>query len=111
MEYPGPQNFLRFLFGGNPSTQFTRWGAEGSYFDEDLRQQTIDAWEQNYAPADSTAEEEAEAFQTVEEGNWLSVQELPIVNPASQRFWHQNVDVEMYGVMENQTFTDLTLSR
>ncbi|QKY19454.1 ABC transporter substrate-binding protein [Halolamina sp. CBA1230] len=111
MEYPGPENFLRFLFGENPSNQFTRWGAEGSYFDEELRQTTMEAWQENYAAEDSTAESEAEAFQTVEEGNWLSMQELPIVNPASQRFWHQDVDVEMYGVMENQTFTDLTLER
>jgi peptide/nickel transport system substrate-binding protein len=111
MEYPGPENFLRFLFGGNPSTQFTRWGAEDSYYDEELRQTTMDAWQENYAADDATDESQAEAFQTVEEGNWLSMQELPIVNPASQRFWHQGVDVEMYGVMENQTFTDLTLSR
>ena len=111
MEYPGPENFLRFLWGGSPSTQFTRWGAEDSYFDESLREQTIEAWQENYAADDATAESQAEAFQTVEEGNWLSVQELPVVNPASQRFWHQSVDVEMYGVMENQTFTDLTLSR
>lgn len=111
MEYPGPENFLRFLYGESPSTQFTRWGAEGSYFDEELRQTTIEAWKQNYAADDATPESEAEAFQTVEEGNWLSVQELPIVNPASQRFWHTHVDVEMYGVMENQMFTDLTLSR
>ncbi|NHX36136.1 MULTISPECIES: ABC transporter substrate-binding protein [Halolamina] len=111
MEYPGPENFLRFLWGGSPSTQFTRWGAEGSYHDEELRQTTIDAWQENYAAEDATSESEAEAFQTIEEGNWLSMQELPIVNPASQRFWHTNVDVEMYGVMENQMFTDLTLSR
>jgi len=111
MEYPGPENFLRFLWGGSPETQFTRWGAEGSDFDEDLRQSTIDAWQENYQPEDSTPESEAEAFQTIEEGNWLSMQELPIVNPASQRFWHTDVDVEMYGVMENQTFTELTLSR
>ncbi|WP_049981080.1 ABC transporter substrate-binding protein [Halolamina rubra] len=111
MEYPGPENFLRFLWGGSPSTQFTRWGAEESYYDEELRQTTIDAWQENYAAEDSTSESEAEAFQTIEEGNWLSMQELPIVNPASQRFWHTHVDVEMYGVMENQMFTDLTLSR
>ena len=111
MEYPGPENFLRFLFGENPSNQFTRWGAEDSYFDEELRQTTMEAWQENYAGEDSTAESEAEAFQTVEEGNWLSMQELPIVNPASQRFWHTDVDVEMYGVMENQMFTDLTLER
>jgi peptide/nickel transport system substrate-binding protein len=107
MEYPGPENFLRFLWGSNPQYQFTRWGAEESYHDEELRQTAIDAWETNYQ-GDG---EEAEAFQTIEEVNWLSVQELPIVNPASQRFWHTHVDVEMYGVMENQAFTDLTLSR
>ena len=111
MEYPGPENFLRFLWGGSPSTQFTRWGAEDSYYDESLREQTMEAWQGNYAADDATAESQVEAFQTVEEGNWLSMQELPIVNPASQRFWHQGVDVEMYGVMENQTFNDLTLSR
>jgi peptide/nickel transport system substrate-binding protein len=111
MEYPGPENFLRFLWGGSPSTQFTRWGAEDSYYDESLREQTMEAWQGNYAADDATAESQVEAFQTVEEGNWLSMQELPIVNPASQRFWHQDVDVEMYGVMENQTFADLTLSR
>ena len=111
MEYPGPENFLRFLWGGSPETQFTRWGAEESFFDEELRQSTIDAWQQNYAADDATDESQAEAFQTVEEGNWLSMQELPVVNPASQRFWHTHADVEMYGVMENQTFTELTLSR
>ncbi|GAB7012795.1 ABC transporter substrate-binding protein [Halolamina salina] len=111
MEYPGPENFLRFLYGESPSGQFTRWGAEGSYHNEELRQTALDAWAENYAGEDSTDQSEAEAFQTIEEVNWLSMQELPIVNPASQRFWHQHVDVEMYGVMENQTFTDLTLSR
>ena len=111
MEYPGPENFLRFLYGESPSGQFTRWGAEDSYHDQELRQTALDAWAENYAAEDSTSESEAEAFQTIEEVNWLSMQELPIVNPASQRFWHQDVDVNMYGVMENQTFTDLTLSR
>ena len=111
MEYPGPENFLRFLFGKDPSGQFTRWGAEGSYHDKELRQTAMDAWASNYAADDATAETEAEAFQTIEEVNWASVQELPTVHTASQRFWHTDVDVEMYGVMENQTFTDLTLNR
>ncbi|MEE6208986.1 ABC transporter substrate-binding protein [Salarchaeum sp. III] len=109
MEYPGPQNFLRFLHGKNPSGQFTRWGAEGSYYNEEVRQLARDAWDENYAADDATAESKAEAFQTIEEVNWASVQELPTVNPISQRFWHQNVDVDMYGVMENQTFDDVTI--
>jgi peptide/nickel transport system substrate-binding protein len=111
MEYPGPQNFLRFLFGGNPSTQFTRWGAEGSFHDPELRETTIQAWEENYAADGSTQESRNRAFQVVEEGNWASVQELPTVHPIAQRLWHRDVDVEMYGVMENQTFDDVTLNR
>ena len=107
MEYPGPENFLRFLWGNEPQGQFTRWGAEGSSHDEELRQTAIDAWETNY----SGDGDKADAFQTIEEVNWLSMQELPIVNPANQRFWHTDVDVEMYGVMENQAFDDVTLSR
>ncbi|WP_313691607.1 ABC transporter substrate-binding protein [Halorarum halobium] len=111
MEYPGPQNFLRFLYGESPSGQFTRWGAEGSYHDTELRQTALDAWEQNYAADDADQASRNEAFQTIEEINWASVQELPTVHTTSQRFWHDHVDVEMYGVMENQTFTDVTLSR
>jgi peptide/nickel transport system substrate-binding protein len=111
MEYPGPQNFLRFLYGESPSTQFTRWGAEGSYHDEDLRQTALDAWKSNYAAEDATQQSKNEAFQTVEEVNWASVQELPIVHPNNQRFWRADVDVEMYGVMENQTFDQVMLSR
>ncbi|GGL66351.1 hypothetical protein GCM10009039_25380 [Halocalculus aciditolerans] len=111
MEYPGPQNFLRFLYGDSPSGQFTRWGAEGSYYTEEYRQTAMQAWEENYAADDATQQSKNEAFQTVEEMNWASVQELPTVHPTSQRFWHDYVDVEMYGVMENQTFTDATLSR
>ncbi|WP_049947774.1 ABC transporter substrate-binding protein [Candidatus Halobonum tyrrellensis] len=111
MEYPGPQNFLRFLYGESPSGQFTRWGAEGSYFTEEYRQTTLDAWGENYAADDATAESRAEAFQTIEEMNWASVQELPTVHPTHQRFWHDYVDVEMHGVMENQTFDQLTLNR
>lgn len=111
MEYPGPQNFLRFLHGLNPSNQFTRWGAEDSYHTEEYREIAREAWDQNYAASDATAESRKEAFQTVEEINWASVQELPTVHTASQRFWHDYVDVEMYGVMENQTFDDVTLSR
>jgi len=111
MEYPGPQNFLRFLHGSDPAHQFTRWGAEGGYFNEDYRQTALNAWEENYAAEDATQESKNEAFQTVEEMNWASVQELPTIHPTSPRFWHKDVDVEMYGVMENQTFTDLTLNR
>jgi peptide/nickel transport system substrate-binding protein len=111
MEYPGPQNFLRFLFGGNPATQFTRWGAEGSFHDPEVRETTIQAWEENYAADGSTQESRNRAFQVVEEGNWASVQELPTVHPIAQRLWHTDVDVEMYGVMENQTFDDVTLNR
>jgi len=109
MEYPGPQNFLRYLHGKNPSGQFTRWGAEGSYYDEDIYQLARNTWDEKYAADDATDETRKEAFQTIEEVNWASVQELPLVNPISQRFWHQNVDVEMYGVMENQTFDDVTI--
>jgi peptide/nickel transport system substrate-binding protein len=111
MEYPGPQNFLRFLYGENPSGQFTRWGADGSDFDEDLRETALSAWKSNYATADSTQASRNEAFQTIEEVNWASVQELPTVHPTDQRFWHRDVEMEMYGVMENQTFTDVTLDR
>jgi peptide/nickel transport system substrate-binding protein len=113
MEYPGPQNFLRFLWGGNPQNQFTRWGAEGEgkFFDPDLRQQTIDAWQNKYAADGATQASKNEAFQTVEEGNWGSVQELPTVHPTAQRFWHQSVDMTMFGVMENQTFTDASVDR
>lgn len=111
MEYPGPQNFLRFLWGNDASTQFTRWGAEGSYFDEELRQLAIDTWESQYAASDATQQSRNEAFQAIEEINWASVQELPTVHPTEQRFWHTDIDVEMYGVMENQSFNDLTLNR
>jgi peptide/nickel transport system substrate-binding protein len=111
MEYPGPQNFLRFLYGESPSGQFTRWGAEGSDFDSDLRETALSAWKSNYAANDSTQTSRNEAFQTVEEVNWASMQELPTVHPTAQRFWHQDVEMEMYGVMENQTFTDVTLDR
>ncbi|ELZ28922.1 family 5 extracellular solute-binding protein [Halosimplex carlsbadense 2-9-1] len=109
MEYPGPQNFLRFLYGANPSTQFTRWGAENSYYTEEYRQIAMDAWAENYAAEGTSEEDHNEAFQTVEEMNWASVQELPFLHPASQRLWHDSVDVEMYGVMENQTFDQVTL--
>ncbi|QSG10633.1 ABC-type transport system, periplasmic component [Halapricum desulfuricans] len=111
MEYPGPQNFLRFLYGESPSGQFTRWGAEGSYHDADRRQQALDAWEEYYATDDATQATRNRAFQAIEEINWASVQELPTVHPTAQRFWHDYVDVEMYGVMENQTFDDVTLRR
>jgi len=109
MEYPGPQNFLRFLYGEDPSGQFTRWGAEGSHFTEEYRQTTLQAWEENYAAEGATQADRNEAFQTIEEMNWASVQELPFLHPAGQRFWHQDVNVEMYGVMENQTFNQVTL--
>ncbi|WP_459193730.1 ABC transporter substrate-binding protein [Halosimplex sp. J119] len=111
MEYPGPQNFLRFLWGNSPSTQFTRWGAEGSHFTEEYRNTAMDAWEENYAADGTTEEDHNEAFQTVEEMNWASVQELPFLHPNSQRFWHDGVNVEMYDVMKNQTFDDVTLDR
>jgi peptide/nickel transport system substrate-binding protein len=111
MEYPGPQNFLRFLHGSNPSTQFTRWGAEESYFTEEYRQIAREAWDEKYAVQNVTQATQNEAFQTVEEMNWASVQELPTVHPATQRMWHDHVDIEMFGVMENQTFTDVSLNR
>ena len=111
MEYPGPQNFLRFLHAGNPSGAFTRWAAEGSNFEQEYVETAKQAWEDNYAAEGTTQADHNEAFQTVEEMNWASVQELPFLHPNSQRFWHDAVDVEMYGVMENQTFDDVTLSR
>ncbi|MFC7141148.1 ABC transporter substrate-binding protein [Halosimplex aquaticum] len=111
MEYPGPQNFLRFLYGDSPSSQFTRWGAEGSNYTEKYRQTAMDAWKKNYAAEGTTQADHNKAFQTVEEMNWASVQELPFFHPNSQRFWHDGVNVEMYGVMENQTFDDVTLDR
>ncbi|CCQ33570.1 Dipeptide ABC transporter dipeptide-binding domain containing protein [Halorhabdus tiamatea SARL4B] len=111
MEYPGPQNFLRFLHGQNPSSQFTRWGAEDSYATEEYRQIAREAWDENYAAEGTTQADHNEAFQTVEEMNWASVQELPFLHPMSQRFWHDAVDVEMYGVMENQAFDDTSLGR
>lgn len=111
MEYPGPQNFLRFLHGQNPSNQFTRWGAEGSYATEEYRRTARQAWDENYAAQGATAADRSEAFQTVEEMNWASVQELPFLHPNSQRLWQDDVDVEMYGVMENQAFDDTTLTR
>jgi len=110
MEYPGPQNFLRFLHGANPSNQFTRWGAEGSYATDEFRQTARQAWDENYAAEGTTQADRNEAFQTVEEMNWASVQELPFLHPINQRFWHDAVDVEMYGVMENQSFNQVTLN-
>jgi len=110
MEYPGPQNFLRFLHAGSPSTAFTRWGAEGGYFEQEYVDTAEEAWQGNYVNGESQADRN-EAFQTVEEMNWASVQELPFLHPSSQRFWHDSVDVEMYGVMENQTFNQVTLDR
>jgi peptide/nickel transport system substrate-binding protein len=111
MEYPGPQNFLRFLHAGSPSTAFTRWGAEGSFSTQEYVETAQQAWNENYAAEGATAESRADAFQTVEEMNWASVQELPTVHRNDQRFWHQYVDVEMYGVMENQAFDQVTVNR
>ncbi|MFB6152118.1 MAG: ABC transporter substrate-binding protein [Haloarculaceae archaeon] len=115
MEYPGPQNFLRFLHGGSPKSAFTRWGAEGSYYDEEVFRTARQAWKEQYEPNQGDSREDRmarnEAFQTIEETNWASVQELPFAHSMDQRFWHDHVDVEMYGVMENQTFDDVTLNR
>jgi peptide/nickel transport system substrate-binding protein len=111
MEYPGPQNFLRFLHAGNPSGAFTRWAAEGSFSTPEYVETAQQAWNQNYAADDATQESRNEAFQTVEEMNWASVQELPTVHPNDQRFWHDYVDIDMYGVMENQTFDQVTVNR
>ena len=111
MEYPGPQNFLRFLHGSNPETQFTRWGAEDSYYTDEYLSTARQAWKENFAADSATQESKKEAFQTVEEMNWASMQELPTVHRTSKRLWHDYVDVGMYGVMENQTFNDVTISR
>ncbi len=109
MEYPGPQNFLRFLHAGSPQSAFTRWGAEESFDQDEVVETAQEAWNSNYVGGDQAAR--TEAFMTVEEMNWASVQELFTVHKTAQRFWHDYVDVEMYGVMENQTFNDVTLSR
>jgi peptide/nickel transport system substrate-binding protein len=109
MEYPGPQNFLRFLHAGSPQTAFTRWGAEESLDQDDVVSTAQDAWDDQYVGG--TQAERNQAFMTVEEMNWASVQELVTVHTNAQRFWHDYVDIEMYGVMENQTFNNVTLSR
>ncbi|MFB6153722.1 MAG: ABC transporter substrate-binding protein [Halodesulfurarchaeum sp.] len=126
MEYPSASNFLRFLHAGSPGTAFTRWGTEGEtgptgetknglvYANTDYVQTAAQAWEDNYKPyrggGERNQQKRFEAYQTIEEMNWASVQELPTVHPIDQRLWHQNVDVQMYSVMENQTFNTVTKS-
>ncbi|MFB6104144.1 MAG: ABC transporter substrate-binding protein, partial [Halobacteriaceae archaeon] len=126
MEYPSASNFLRFLHAGSPGTAFTRWGKEGEsgptgqsrnglvYASDQYVNTASQAWQNQYLPNRGEGEQAQqgrfEAYQTIEEMNWASVQELPTVHPIDQRFWHQNVDVKMYGVMENQTFDDVTKS-
>jgi len=118
MEYPSPSNFLRFLWGNVSPFQFTRWGGpdsrdggESHYVDE-YWQTAMNAWQENYDGHQGGGEQNRlsrfEAYQTIEEMNWASVQELPTVHAIDQRFWHQDVDVDMYGVMANQKFDSVT---
>lgn len=114
MEYPSASNFLRFLWGNVSPFQFTRWGGPDdrdggpSNYVEEYWNTAKEAWNENYRGHTGGGEENQtsryEAYQTIEEMNWASVQELPTVHAIDQRWWQQNIDVEMFGVMENQKF-------
>lgn len=94
-------------------TQTTTEGDDELIYSTVEYAQTADqAWNQKYLPnqGDSAEAVQArnEAYLTIEEMNWASVQELPTVHPVDQRFWSTDIDIPMYGVMENQTYDDVT---
>jgi len=115
MEWPEADNFLRFLHAGNPGTAFTRWGFEDRDRWNDFMLAADNAWEDRYAPNKAPGEENQRernvAYRIIEQMNWASVQELPVIHATTQRFWYPEVKVRMNGTMENQTFNTLQLER
>ncbi|WP_435130138.1 ABC transporter substrate-binding protein [Halobaculum sp. D14] len=115
MEWPESDNFLRFLHAGNPSSAFTRWGGDSGHHNDEYVNTARNAWTQYYqpntGPGTAAQQKRNKAYTIIEEMNWASVQELPTVHTVSQRLWYDDVDVRMYGAMENQTFNRLELQR
>lgn len=112
LEWPEADNFLRFL---HPSTSssFTRWGqwdgGSTKYTErsEDFWQNYLD----NRAPTDSAQKARNRDYIGIEECNWYGVAELPIRHGLDQRFWYDDVDVQMYGPMTNQQFNHVKINR
>ena len=114
MEWPESDNFLRFLHAENPGNAFTRWGKE-AHANPDYVDAASAAWNDYYKPNTGPGAEAQRkrnrAYTIIEEMNWASVQELPVVHVVSQRIWYDDVDVRMFGTMENQTFHRAKLNR
>ncbi|SHH26286.1 ABC transporter substrate-binding protein [Halobaculum gomorrense] len=115
MEWPESDNFLRFLHAGNPGTAFTRWGSTDKSKWNDFMKTADSAWQNKYkpnrGPGDQNQKMRNEAYITVEQMNWASVQELPTVFGVFERFWYDDVNEEMVSTMEDQKFNHLQLDR
>ena len=113
MEWPESDNFLRFLHPTADKPMFTRWNPPEEEWNQ-YHQTAENAWQQyleNKGPGEDNQVARNEAYRAIEEMNWASIQELPLVYSLSQRFWYDDVDVRMFGTMEDQTFDTLTLTR
>jgi peptide/nickel transport system substrate-binding protein len=113
MEWPESDNFLRFLRPyDDPSGMFTRWTFEDKSKYTDLMEFAKETWgryQENKGPSEDEQEIRDEVYLTMEEVNWESVQEFPLVHGSTQRFQQQRVNVRMAGTMENQKLNRLTL--
>ena len=115
MEWPEADNFLRFLHPHeDPSFMFTRWTYEDPSEYNDNMQTAQAAWEkytENKGPGETEQAARNEAYLTIEEMNWASVQELPMYHPVAERWWYDDVEVRMHGTMGDQVFNQLRLDR
>ncbi|MFB6362293.1 MAG: ABC transporter substrate-binding protein [Halobacteriales archaeon] len=115
MEWPESDNFLRFLHPhDDPSFMFTRWTYQDESKYNKFMQIAQEAWRKysnNTGPGQVQQAVRNEAYLTIEEMNWASVQELPMYHPVAERWWYDDVEVRMHGTMEDQVFNNLRINR
>jgi peptide/nickel transport system substrate-binding protein len=117
MEWPESDNFLRFVQPYEPDnigSMFTRWSFEDESKYTEYMNIAEDAWNEFYLPHRGPGNENQlqrnKAYYTLEETNWASVQELPLVHPLAQRISYPRVDERMFSTMQDQTFNTLSLN-
>lgn len=111
MEWPESDNFHP---AADPASMVVRWSREDECELTPFMKRADEPWQryrEHPGPGSENQRERNEAYITIEQRNWASLQASATVYAVRRRFWTDDVNVRKAGPMGRRTYNTLTLDR
>lgn len=115
VDWPEADNVLQLIYPPNTDTSTDDPMTFVDWVGTDAAQTAADAYETVLANFEPTSDAEAtrnDAYVAIEEANWADAVLVPLFHWTEERFWYEEVDIPLHGVMgsHRQKYTQVSVS-